>query len=74
VHGEHGGHGDEESDTNANPSFVLDLTGAIQRVYGSGLTSPGAIKLRFVPVASKPNAGRPGTIRPGQVEIVFLNT
>ena len=72
VHGEHGGHGDEETDTNADPSFVLDLTGAIQRVYGSGLASPGAFKLRFVPVGTKPNA-KPGTIRPGQVEIVFLN-
>src|SRR5689334_93684 len=74
VHGEHGGHGDAaEADTNTDPSFVLDLTAAIQRVYGSGLTPPTAIKLRFVPVTSKPNA-RPGTIRPGQVEIVFLNT
>jgi tyrosinase len=74
VHGEHAGHGDaEETDTNADPSFVLNLTGAIQRVYGSGLTSPGALKLRFVPVGTKPNA-RPGTIRPSQVEIVFLNT
>jgi tyrosinase len=74
VHGEHAGHGDaEETDTNADPSFVLDLTGAIQRVYGSGLASPGALKLRFVPVGAKPNA-KPGTIRPSQVEIVFLNT
>jgi tyrosinase len=75
VHGEHGGHGGgEEADTNANPSFVLNLTAAIQRVYGSGREPPGAIKLRFVPVASRPNATNAGTIKPGQVEIVFLNT
>jgi tyrosinase len=74
VHGEHAGHGGAaDADTDANPSFVLDLTGAIQRVYGSGQPPPNAIKLRFVPVVSKPNAARAGTIRPGQVEIVFLN-
>ena len=73
VHGEHADHGGaEEADTNADPSFVLDLTAAIQRVYGSGMT-PGTIKLRFVPTVAKPGV-RPGTIRPGQVEIVFLNT
>jgi len=70
VH-QHGGHGGD-ADTDAYPSFVLDLTSAIQRVYGSDEVSPGAIRLRFVPAAAKPNA-RPGTIRPGQVEIVFLN-
>jgi tyrosinase len=74
VHGEHGGHGGAaETETDTNPSFVLDLTAAIQRVYGSGQQPPSTIKLRFVPAVSKPNAARAGTIRPGQVEIVFLN-
>jgi tyrosinase len=75
VHGEHAGHdAPTDADTSANPSFVLDLTSAVQRVYGGGQTPPDAIKLRFLPVVSKPNAPRAGTIRPGQVEVVFLNT
>jgi tyrosinase len=65
VHGEHGGH-------DSNPSFALDLTGAIQRVYGSGQPPPGAIKLQFIPVPSRPDA-HVGTIRPGRVEIAFIN-
>jgi tyrosinase len=75
VHGEHGGHGGPaDDDTNTNPSFVLDLTSAIQRVYGKGQPPAGGIKLQFLPVPSKANAGRVGTIRPGQIEVVFVNT
>jgi tyrosinase len=68
VHGEHGDHGGG----NSNPSFVLDLTAAIRRVYGSGQPPSGAIKLQFIPVPTRPNA-RAGTIRPGRVEIAFIN-
>ena len=70
VHGEHGGHGDHDD---SRPSFVLDLTGAMQRVYGSGQPSAGNIKLRFVPVANRPDAPHVGTILPGRVEVAFLN-
>jgi len=67
VHGEHGDHDD------SRPSFLLDLTSAIQRVYGSGQLPAGTIKLRFVPVASRPDGQRAGTILPGRVEVAFLN-
>ena len=68
VHGEHDGHAGGDS----NPSFALDLTAAIQRVYGSGQPPPDALKLQFIPVPTRPDA-RVGTIRPGQVEIAFIN-
>ena len=71
VHGEHGGHGGAAGDE-SKPSFVLDLTSAVQRVYGNDPAS-AAIKLRFVPVASRPNAQSVGTIKPGAVEVAFLN-
>jgi tyrosinase len=63
----HGGHADADS----KPSFVLDLTRAVQRVYKEMPSS--AIKLQIVPVATKPNAARVGTIRAGAVEVVFVN-
>ena len=67
VHGGHAGH------AATNPSFVLDLTSAIQRVYGSGAPPAGGINLQFIPVPSNAN-GPVGSIRPGKVEVAFLNT
>jgi tyrosinase len=66
VHGGHAGH------AATNPSFVLDLTSAIQRVYGSGAPPAGGINLQFIPVTSNAN-GPVGSIRPGKVEVAFLN-
>jgi tyrosinase len=79
VHGDHGArsarggqgaHGAADGAT--NPSFVVDLTAAIQRVYGSGSPPPDAIRLQFIPVPNRPGA-RVGTIRPGRIEIAFIN-
>jgi tyrosinase len=68
VHGEHGGdHGGQA------PSFLLDLTRTVQRVYGSGLPTPGALKLQFLPVPTRPNV-RAGTITPGSIEIAFVDS
>ena len=67
FHGEHGGHG------KASPSFVLDLTAAVQRVYGGGQAVPEGLKLQFVPVPIRPDASV-GTIRPGRIEIAFIGT
>jgi tyrosinase len=68
VHGEHGGHGSGEF----NPSFAIDLTSAVQRVYGSGQPGPHGLKLQFLPVPIRPDVPV-GTIRPGRVEIAFIN-
>ncbi|WP_164937060.1 tyrosinase family protein [Bradyrhizobium vignae] len=68
VHGEHGGHGGGD----ANPSFALDLTGAMQRVYAGGQPPSGKIDLQFIPVPIAPN-DPVGTLRPGAVEIAFVN-
>jgi tyrosinase len=70
-HGDHSDHGAANGGA-ANPSFVLDLTKAIQRVYGSGPPPSDAIKLQFIPVPNRPDV-RAGTIRPGRVEIAFIN-
>jgi tyrosinase len=67
VHGEHGGHG------GSAPSFLLDLTRTVQRVYGSGLPAAGAIKLQFLPVPIRPDV-RAGTIMPGSIEVAFVNS
>jgi tyrosinase len=72
VHGEHGGHGGQ-SDDNSNPSFVLDLTSAMQRVYANAQPPDGRVKLQFLPAPSGPNSALVGTIRPGRVEIAFVN-
>ncbi|MHC2282125.1 tyrosinase [Bradyrhizobium diazoefficiens] len=68
VHGEHAGHGGGD----VNPSFALDLTGAMQRVNANGQPPSGKIGLQFIPVPILPN-GPVGTIRPGAVEIAFVN-
>jgi len=68
-HGDHGGHADNDS----KPSFVFDLTNTMQSVYGNDQPPIGPFELRFVPVASKPNAQSVGTIKPGRVEVAFLN-
>jgi tyrosinase len=71
VHGNRGEHGTYGRHA-VNPSFVLDLTRAVQRAYGSGAPPPDAIKLQFIPVPNRPGV-QPGNIRPGRVEIAFIN-
>ncbi|MDI2076071.1 hypothetical protein [Bradyrhizobium sp. Mp27] len=44
----------------------------MQRVYANGPPPSGKIGLQFIPVPAKPN-GPVGTIRPGAVEIAFVN-
>ena len=69
VHGEHGGgHGPKH----ANPSFAVDLTAAIQRVYGATPPAAGGIKLQILPVASS-GTGEVGTATTAKVEVVILS-
>lgn len=61
----HGGH-------HPKPSFVLDLTDAIQRVYGGREQTDGeAIDLQLIPVGA--GAGKPGSAKPARLEIAIVS-
>jgi tyrosinase len=68
VHGEHGA---DHGPKHANPSFAVDLTAAIQRVYGAAPPAAGGLKLQILPVASS-GAGGVGTASTSKVEVVIL--
>jgi tyrosinase len=70
FHGSHGGHGGAA----VNPSFVVDLTNAIQSVYGSALPANGRIKLQIQPVSNRPNVEQAGTATPSRIEVAFLTS
>jgi tyrosinase len=66
--GSGGGHGD------ANPSVVLDLTPAIERVFGSASTPPDRLRVQILPVPRGTSAaGATGTATPARVEIAFVS-
>jgi tyrosinase len=69
----HGEHTTGQGPHNANPSFAVDLTGPIQRVYGAMSPRTGRIKLQILPVASG-GAGEVGTATASKVEVVILGT
>jgi tyrosinase len=68
AHPSHGSHGDKHG----TPSFVMDLTRAIQRVYSGAPTHPSSIQIQLVAVPNKPNSSEIGTATIGRVEVVFL--
>jgi tyrosinase len=70
-HGEHPGQGGKPA---AKPSIAVDLTGAIQRVYGSAVDPPGRIRIQILPVPNAPKAGPIGTASPSRVEVAFVST
>jgi tyrosinase len=65
--GGHGAHGDHDL-----PSFVLDLTDALQRVYGSAGTIPSAIGLQLL-VGNETGNGKAGSATPQRVEVVIVS-
>jgi tyrosinase len=69
---DHGGGGHGRRGHYAAPSFVLDLTEAIQRLYGGGERQTGAIRLQLLPVAV--DEGKPGAVTPKRVEIAIVTT
>jgi tyrosinase len=71
AHG--GGSGDGHHD-DANPSVVLDLTPAIERVFGSVQTPPDQLRVQILPVprGTTAAAGAAGTATPARVEIAFV--
>lgn len=54
------------------PSFTLDLTEAVARVYGGAGTPPKDFTIQLVPVPSKAN-GKAGTVTYDTLEIVFVS-
>ena len=63
--GGHEGHG--------APSFLLDLTDAIQHVYGAAATPPSSIRVQILPVSNSGVVDKAGTATPSQVEIAFVS-
>jgi tyrosinase len=61
--GGHDGHG--------MPSFVLDLTDALQRTQPK---ATGSITLQIVPVNSDGGADTAGTATPSRIEVSFVTT
>jgi len=68
VFGSHGSHGDKDT----KPSVAVDLTHAIQRVYGSAPTPSGRLRIQILPIPNTPNDGRAGTATPSRVEVAFV--
>jgi tyrosinase len=68
--GNHGGHGGRDA---RKPSIGVDLTTAIQRVYGSALSPPEKMRVQIQPVALKPGAKAEGTTKPSRVEIAIVS-
>jgi tyrosinase len=66
-------HGTEGHGKHANPSFAVDLTAAIQRVYGSVPQAGGRIGLQILPVSSG-DGKQAGTARPSRVEVAFVTS
>lgn len=56
----------------ALPSFVLDLTDTIQRLYGPGQHQDQEIHLQLVPVGAG-EGGKPGTVTPKRLEVSIVS-
>jgi len=70
---EHGRRGtlceDRERD---NPSFLLDLTAVIRRLYGNRPPLGDTITLQLAPAPARPDVGSPGIIKPNRIELMFV--
>jgi tyrosinase len=64
-HGSHTGH--------AAPTFALDLTSAIQRVYGPIRSPTGRIRIQILPVPGGSGKTGAGTATPSRVEVTFIS-
>jgi tyrosinase len=58
----------------ALPSFVVDLTDAIQNVYGSGLEHPQSVELQLLPVSNTEAVSHVGTATPTRVEVLVVSS
>lgn len=69
---DHGGGGNGVHGDHELPSFVLDLTDALQKVYGSAGTISGTIGLQLV-VSNETGSGKAGSVTPQRVEVVLVS-
>jgi tyrosinase len=68
-----GEHGEHEGHAEAKPSIVMDLTPAIERLYGSAPEAPDQIRVQLLPVPrGKAELDQTGTATPGRIEIAFV--
>lgn len=70
AHRSHRSHGAKHG----TPSFVMDVTSAIQRVYSDATIPPSSIQVQLVAVPNKPNTSEIGTATINRVEVVFLSS
>jgi tyrosinase len=68
---DHSGAG--EAHHKAAPSFLLDLSGAIQKVYGSGIVPLDTITLQLLPVSNTGIGEKIGTATPKSVEVLMTS-
>lgn|GEM_PF-643441 len=67
---QHAGHGGKHN----NPSFAVDLTSAMQRVFANAPPANGRVTLQILPVSNRPNAKQVGTAKPARVEVAFVTS
>jgi len=56
------------------PSFLIDLTEALQRVHGNEAAPAAQIRVQILPVALRPPTPATGTVTLDRIEILFIST
>lgn len=67
-------HGAHSAHHKATPSFLLDITDAIQRVYGAGIEKADQVELQLLPTSNTSGAGKVGTVTLSKVEVLVTGT
>lgn len=70
--GTHGGHAHGGKEPK-KPSIGVDLTAAIQRIYGGAATPPGKLRVQIQPVALRTGADADGSVKPGSIEVAIVS-
>jgi tyrosinase len=66
--GSHVGH------DNAKPSIAVDLTTAIEKLYGGITAAPDTLRVQILPVPrGKASVAQTGSAKPARVEIAFVS-
>src|SRR5262249_28057987 len=63
---------DSHGDHQKKPSIAVDLTSAIQDIYGSATTTPGPLRVQIQPAALRPEGKAAGTATPDRVEVAVV--